>query len=265
MKPRSYIALVLITIAVDCSASGTTEELIQYIKENNTALFRTTIKKLVEKNQLNLENPCDTDNNTLLHLAVNIGSLSFVQALVQDINHTEAKKYFYLPNSKGWNPLQMAVHTYELDSLKYLIKAKGGIDRKRDRDLLDYAAIAGDLECIQYLVEECKLEVGKTDEDGGTPLHYAASKGNLSCMLYFIEKIKEELGAGAASLLNHRGGKYHNSPLHCLMTSNKLEDNQEKFGKVVEELKENKSLLNKQGKSPYDLGLNNLLIDIDLL
>ena len=261
MKPRSYIALVLITIAVACSASGHNEQLVQYIIKDDIRQFRTTIAALAKGEQLDLASSCDEYNNTLLHLAVQRGSLRFLKALIRYIDN-DLDHYVYLQNCEGWNPLQMAVHTWELDSLKYLIEKKGGIDHELDRDLLDYAAIAGDLACIQYLVEECKLEVGKIDEDGGSPLHYAASKGNLSCMLYFIGKIKEE---NVPELLNHQGGRYHNSPLHDLVASRELEDDPEKFRQVVEALQGNKSLLNKNGKLPYDLGLNNLLIDIDLL
>jgi ankyrin repeat protein len=170
--------------------------------------------------------------------------------------------YVYLPNCDKWNPLQVAVHTWALDLLKYLITKKGGIDHKRDRALLDTAAIVGDLACVKYLVEKCGLDVGQIDDDGGSPLHYAASKGNLSCMLYFIGKIKEE---NVPELLNHQGGRYNNSPLHCLVVSRELEDDPEKFRQVVEALQGNKSLLNNRGKLPLDLGLNNLLIDIDLL
>ena len=215
----------------------------------------------IKGKQLDLARPCDEYNNTLLHLAVQIGSLRFVKALMRHIGN-DLGHYVYLPNCDKWNPLQVAVHTWALDLLKYLITKKGGIDHKRDRALLDTAAIVGDLACVKYLVEKCGLDVGQIDDDGGTPLHYAASKGNLSCMLYFIGKIKEE---NVPELLNHQGGRYNNSPLHCLVVSRELEDDPEKFRQVVEALQGNKSLLNNRGKLPLDLGLNNLLIDIDLL
>ncbi|MEM7382722.1 MAG: ankyrin repeat domain-containing protein [Bacteroidota bacterium] len=260
MNPKSYIALVLITIAVACSANAH-NELAQYIINNNTAKFRTTIKKLAKREQLNLASPCDEYNNTLLHLAVQRGSLSFVKALMRYID-TDLGNYVYLQNCAGWNSLQVAVHTWELDLLKYLITKKGGIDNERDRELLDTAAIVGDLECVTYLVEECGLDVGQIDDEGGTPLHYAASEGNLSCMLYLIDKIKAK---GMPELLKHQGGRFNNSPLHCLMASKEREDDPEKFCQVVEALKGNKPLRNSNQKTPLDLALNKPSIEISIL
>ena len=260
MKSKSYMALVLITITVACSANAH-NELAQYIIEGNIKQFRTTIAALAKGKQLDLASPCDEYNNTLLHLAVQRGSLSFVNALMRHIG-TDLGHYVYLQNCVGWNPLQVAVHTWALDLLKHLITKKRGIDHERDRVLLGTAAIVGDLECVKYLVEKCGLDVGQIDDDGGTPLHYAASKGNLSCMLYFIGKIKEE---NVPELLNHQGGRYNNSPLHCLMASREREDDSEKFRQVIEALQGNKSLLNSNGELPLDLALNKENIDISLL
>ena len=173
---------------------------------------------------------------------------------------SDVDSYVYLQNRDGWNPLQVAVHTWELDLLKSLIEKKGGISKEnpQDRALLDYAAIIGDLEYMQYLVEECGLDVGQKDDEGGTPLHYTASKGNLSCILYLIGKIKAK---SAPELLKHQGGKFNNSPLHCLMASDGREDDPKKFHQVVETLKENKSLLNSSQKRPVELALNKPSID----
>ena len=53
MKPRSYMALVLITIAVACSANAR-NELAKYIIKDDIRQFRTTIAALAKGEQLDL-------------------------------------------------------------------------------------------------------------------------------------------------------------------------------------------------------------------
>ena len=122
MKTKFHIALVLITTAVACSAN-VHNELAQYIIDDKIAKFSTTIKAFSREGKLDLASPCDEHKNTLLHLAVQKGSLRFVEELMKYIG-ANVDRYVYLQNRDGWNPLQVAVHTWELDLLKYLIKRK---------------------------------------------------------------------------------------------------------------------------------------------
>lgn len=57
------------------------------------------------------------------------------------------------------------------------------------------AARYGQLEVVQYLVEEGKRSVKFADEDGWTPFMYAAYNSNIDVMKYLCTKPKNDVEA----------------------------------------------------------------------
>ncbi|MEO1218997.1 MAG: ankyrin repeat domain-containing protein [Bacteroidota bacterium] len=137
-------------------------------------------------------------------------------------------------------------------------------DEEDGSTLLHFAACAGATSCVQLLVEEKHLSVVAQDHEGGLPLHYAATKGNVECMLYLIEQMQS---IGRQDLLNATGGKFGFTPLHCLVASEEVEDDEANLERVVSVLASNKSLKDCRERTPRDLvrSMSEVAIDPDLL
>ena len=52
---------------------------------------------------------------------------------------------------------------------------------------LHYAARAGRMKCVEWLVEEAKLSGTKPADNGATPAHDAAATGQLKCLQWLME------------------------------------------------------------------------------
>ena len=137
-------------------------------------------------------------------------------------------------------------------------------DEEDGSTLLHFAACVGAIPCVKLLVEEKQLSVIVKDKEGGLPLHYAATKGNVECMLYLIEQMQ---GIGRQDLLDATGGKFGFTPLHCLVYSEEIEEDEANLERVVSALESNKSLKDCRERTPRDLALSmsEVAIDIDLL
>jgi len=53
---------------------------------------------------------------------------------------------------------------------------------------LHAAAFEGDLECVCYLIEKCKMDPNSLDIHGCGPIHYAATNSHLGVIQYLIEE-----------------------------------------------------------------------------
>lgn len=228
--------------------SSNPSDLLQSISQGNVERF----KEIIENNKLEL---CAQlhDGATPLHLAVQVGGeegMLIVKYLIEECEVNPA-----ITDKVGYTALQIATFLWELDILKYLIERGGDKNIKHEDGitLLHFAALEGDTECVKYLVEECKLDVSAQDKDGGLPLHYAASNGNIDCMLYLIKKLQDN---GQDRLLHKQGGELNYTPLHCLVSSEKLEEDPDKLRSVIQALAESKDKKDCKGRAPKDLAIN---------
>jgi hypothetical protein len=66
------------------------------------------------------------------------------------------------------------------------------------------AALAGNLESVQYLIEQRHVSVEKKDYEGWTPLHYASRNGKIDVVKYLVEqchaKVRMKTNSGRTPL-----------------------------------------------------------------
>lgn len=226
-----------------------------------------TFKDIIQQDTSKLGTTfADAENNhqqTLLELAISLGGKRFVKCLVEEFKVDVATK-----DDEGNTALHIAIACQDLGILKYLIAHLSNqedsvkeIRNDHGATLLHFAAHMDAIECLKYLVEKCGLAVSKSDKQNGLPLHYAASHGNLTCMLYLIKKLETQ---GQRDLLKQQGGLNKYTPLHCLVLSKSIEDDDNKQRQVIAELSESKDIKDACGHRPRDLALGRKGIDIDL-
>lgn len=172
---------------------------------------------LVETSLMN-PNSKDKHGCTILHLAIQSGSCGSVQTLKQkypwlttelaDTNgakfeHYAAKsenqqlidEYVTEPDARdtaGRTPLAYAAYAGDLHTIRYLIDNKHAdplIDIDNEgKSALYYAASGGNPHAARLFVNEYKLDPSHMDKLGNTPLHAAALSGSLPTVRYFIEE-----------------------------------------------------------------------------
>jgi len=91
--------------------------------------------------------------------------------------------------SVNWESFQAAKRG-DLEGLKNRLKVAGTktfheIDEE-DQNVLHFAANGGHLNCVSWLIEDCKFQVNQADRQGWTPLHHAAFNGHVSVISYLI-------------------------------------------------------------------------------
>ena len=105
-------------------------------------------------------------------------------------------------------------------------------------DIFNYCR-KGELKCVQYLIDEEKVDVNIRDEQGKTPLHYACAKDHLPIVVFLISK---------GAQINAKDGRGW-TPLHYAASSWGCFD-------VVEYLVNRgakKNVKNAKGLTPYNL------------
>jgi ankyrin repeat protein len=88
----------------------------------------------------------------------------------------------------GDAPLPYAVKEDAYKVFKYLLQVtdiKVNMENKSTENALMMLAFKGKLDLVKYMVEEIGVE---PDKDGWTPLHYAATAGHLDIVEYLISK-----------------------------------------------------------------------------
>jgi ankyrin repeat protein len=75
----------------------------------------------------------------------------------------------------------------DLKALEKLYKENGGRQDENGCTALMYAANSGYLECVRFLIKNCKNELRKTDNNGRTALMYAAMRGQTEIVKLLVK------------------------------------------------------------------------------
>jgi ankyrin repeat protein len=104
--------------------------------------------------------------------------------------------------ANGLTPLQVAVSCGNKETTSKLVSmgANPYVRADENRTLLHLAAVAGNVDVIQYLIVDKELNVNENDKNGMTPLHWAARAGK-------VEAINALLGYGADHQAIDREGR----------------------------------------------------------
>ena len=100
-------------------------------------------------------------------------------------------------SSGQWTPLHYATGCGQIRVVQYLVgqcRADVGTLDGRGRTLLHWAAGTGQLGMVKYLLLRAKIEA--KDNTGMTPLHLAAAGGQLEVVRYLAEERKANVGQG---------------------------------------------------------------------
>uniref|UniRef100_A0A6P7GEX0 Uncharacterized protein LOC114338418 n=1 Tax=Diabrotica virgifera virgifera TaxID=50390 RepID=A0A6P7GEX0_DIAVI len=132
----------------------------------------------------------NNQKQTLVHKAAESGDLKALQYLVED-----CKMDVNVYDVHGNLPVHMIDMRYHSISILKYLKDKGAnlsISNIHKHTLIHKAAQSGDLEVLQYLVENCKMDVNVSDVDGNVPAHFAA-KSNKVEILRYLKTIGSDL------------------------------------------------------------------------
>ena len=88
--------------------------------------------------------------------------------------------------------LKQLISEGNLDEIKNLIDANPDLLNKAQpftgETAFHYAALKGNKEVVEYLIEEKKVDITQTNTKSQTALHYAAANGHLEVVKYLIEE-----------------------------------------------------------------------------
>ena len=99
-----------------------------------------------------------------------------------------------IKNADGDTVAHIATQNDNVDMLRYLMEIDPDLLHSRgqaDSTLLEIAIAVDSLSLVQYLVDDCKVDILKMHCDQPPPdtyVHFAAEMGNLDIFKYFIEK-----------------------------------------------------------------------------
>ena len=141
------------------------------------------------------------------------------------INAVKVLKQIFAQDSLvSATPLQVACKKGVLEIVKTLIS------EHEHNSAVHSACIGGNIAVVQYLVEECAVNINGKDEEGNTPLLTAARNGHLIVVKYLIKQNCDPLQKDAdgntalhlAALFGHLTLiKYYKEQLNCnLLTTN---------------------------------------------
>lgn len=197
---------------------------------------------------------CDNYCNTLLHSAIESGSLECVKVLLNRGAKTDVK------NMDLNTPLHFAAKLKSSDCLKCLLKSGAKVcERNTSQNTpLHCAAEASCAEPVKLLMEhisgssshDLELEVNLTNSNKKTPLHLAAQAGSVECIKLLVENkstlsVEDEIG---------------NTPLHYAAMSGSVDS-----VKYLIESGGNLLLTNKDKQTALYMILNNVPNGEDLL
>jgi ankyrin repeat protein len=86
--------------------------------------------------------------------------------------------------------LYLAIYIGHVECVKYFTEHHGADLNKTDvcgQGLIHTVALQGNLDCLQYLVEN-GADVNKFDNDGEGPIHLAVRCGHFDCLKFLVEK-----------------------------------------------------------------------------
>uniref|UniRef100_A0A6P7G625 Uncharacterized protein LOC114338107 n=1 Tax=Diabrotica virgifera virgifera TaxID=50390 RepID=A0A6P7G625_DIAVI len=136
-------------------------------------------------------NQCNNDRQNLVHIAAAADAIDVLNFLKNEYN-------FFLNidlcDKHGYTPSHHAAAYNARKAIRYL-KEQGAnlsIPNKNKSTLVHIAAESGALEVLRYLVEDCKMDVTVSDDNGNLPAHMAAV-GNRVDILRYLKSIEIEL------------------------------------------------------------------------
>ena len=138
--------------------------------------------KLTNLSRLDLEQR-NADGMQPLHVAAQHGHVQAVELLLQQKASVDA-----VDHSRG-TPLSLACRFGHAECISALLQAgaqKEGLGETYQVCALHYAAVHGDVDCINLLIE-ANAKVEHADTDGWTALHYAARFNNLAAVERLLE------------------------------------------------------------------------------
>ena len=153
-------------------------------------------------------NQTDKDGNTLLHLAAQGGHLDVINFLIEREAGVDPE------NEKRLTPLQLAVQNKRLNVLEaWIDNKKTNFDLTRDGlELLNFAAKNNNSDVAQFLIKKKGVDVNQK-KDGSTLLHLAAEEGDSKRVEFLINKagadanLKDDKGFTPLQLAVQNGHK----------------------------------------------------------
>ena len=121
-------------------------------------------------------------DKTPLHFACTEGHFPVVQYLVENGANINAK------DSNGKTPPDYAVFSDNLQVLKYLCEKGASIQSEGTYGPLHAACFGHKLPYVQYLIEECGIDINSQDQQGMTPLHWATVISGEDIIRYLLSK-----------------------------------------------------------------------------
>jgi len=125
--------------------------------------------------------------SSLLHAACIEGHYDLAKYLIKNYG---AKEFVNRIDEDHYTPLHEATHSGNLELVQYLIEecnADPSIVTCHGNTILHMAAVSGNFELLKYLIDKWQANVNAIDNDGYTILHYAAMGGNKDSVAYLIE------------------------------------------------------------------------------
>lgn len=204
-------------IKIKSYADYLNEEITSIHRKDNEFLsvislgLRPRVEKMIKTGKHNIQIK-DTDGNNAIHFATKKNDPELLKMLCE---------LGVAPSSKGFNkatPFMVAAKYGCLENLKYL-KNEACVDvhskDKFGQNALFYAVRGESLECVRYLIKDCKLNYKLCNlETGDTLLHTASRIGNLNLVKYLIKNLK---------LDPHLYNSECKSPLRLAVEANALE------------------------------------------
>ena len=128
------------------------------------------------------------NGRSCLHLAAQEGHLKICRTFLQIYNFNIRAR-----DDDEWTVLHHAALSGNLEFVQYFIQNGSDVfsKTKDDKTVLHLAAKNGYLRMCMALLQNYSLDVNSMDDDGWTVLHCAVRSGNLELFKYLIEKGSE--------------------------------------------------------------------------
>uniref|UniRef100_A0A6P7H0Z0 Uncharacterized protein LOC114343091 n=1 Tax=Diabrotica virgifera virgifera TaxID=50390 RepID=A0A6P7H0Z0_DIAVI len=143
-------------------------------------------------------NQCNNQGRSLVHMAAAGDAVDVLDFLKNESNFS---LNLDLSDNDGFTPSHMAAANNSLKAIKYHKKqgANLSISNKDKYTLVHAAAEYGAIDVLVYLVEECKMDIKVSDNNGNLPAHLAALSNKVEILRY-LKSVGSDLNQR-----NHQG------------------------------------------------------------